>query len=286
LSISVSCVVLTLGDRTSEVDRAVRSVLGQHGDRVEVLVIGNGCPVPPLSESVKTLHIPENVGIPSGRNRGVEETTGEVILFLDDDGWYPSPDLVEHLRTLLAADPTLGIVSFRVVDEEGETARRHVPRLRTGDPLRSSDVTLFLGGGCAIRREVFQRCGGYPDEFWYAHEEIDLAWRALDSGYRIRYDAESVMRHPRTSPTRHPLFWRLNARNRVWLARRRLPWPLAFTYLAVWTLITLARLRSRTNLRAWFSGFGEGWREPCGVRRPMRWRTAWRMTRLGRPPII
>lgn len=282
----MSCVVLTLGDRAFEVDRAVRSVLSQRGEPVEVLVIGNGCPVPPLSASVKTLHIPENTGIPAGRNRGVEETTGDVILFLDDDGWYPSPDLVEHVRGLFAADPRLGIVSFRVVDEDGETARRHVPRLWTGDPGRSSDVTLFLGGGCGIRRKVFEECGGFPGHFWYAHEEIDLAWRALDHGYRIRYDADSVMRHPRTSPTRHTLFWRLNARNRVWLARRRLPWPLALGYLVTWTLITLTRLRSRSSLRAWFSGFAEGWREPCGPRQPMRWRTGWRMTRLGRPPII
>jgi GT2 family glycosyltransferase len=235
---------------------------------------------------VKTLQIPENTGVPAGRNRGVEETTGDVILFLDDDGWYPSPDLVEHVRGLFGADPRLGIVSFRVIDEDGQTAGRHIPRLRTGDPGRSSDVTLFLGGGCAIRRAVFEQCGDFPGQFWYAHEEIDLAWRALDHGYRIRYDADSVMRHPRTLPTRHNLFWRLNARNRVWLARRRLPWPLALGYLATWMLITLTRPRSRASLHAWFIGFAEGCREPCGPRRPMRWRTAWRMTRLGRPPII
>jgi GT2 family glycosyltransferase len=284
--LSVSCVVLTLGDRAFEVDRAVRSVLAQRGERVEVLVIGNGCPVPPLSDSVKTLQIPENIGIPAGRNQGVEETTGDVILFLDDDGLYPSPDLARHIRELFEGDKRLGIVSFRVVDEEGRTARRHVPRLRTGDPNRSGDVTLFLGGGCAIRREVFEVCGDFPGHFWYAHEEIDFAWRALDHGYRIRYDADSVMQHPHTSPSRHTLFWRLNARNRVWLARRRLPWLLAAGYLATWTMITLTRLRSWANLNAWFGGFAEGWREPAGVRQPIRWRTAWRMVRLGRPPII
>jgi hypothetical protein len=51
-------------------------------------------------------------------------------------------------------------------------------------------------------------------------------------------------------------------------------------------MITLTRLRSLANLRAWFSGFAEGWREPAGPRQPIRWRTAWLMLRLGRPPII
>ena len=39
-------------------------------------------------------------------------------------------------------------------------------------------------------------------------------------------------------------------------------------------------------LVAWFGGFREGWSTPCGPRRPMKWRTVWRLTRLGRPPVI
>jgi hypothetical protein len=55
-------------------------------------------------------------------------------------------------------------------------------------------------------------------------------------------------------------------------------------YLGTW--ITLARIRSVNGLHAWAAGFLEGLRTPCGTRQPLRWRTAWRMTRLGRPPII
>jgi hypothetical protein len=39
-------------------------------------------------------------------------------------------------------------------------------------------------------------------------------------------------------------------------------------------------------LRAWLSGFAEGWRMDSGWRRPMTVRTTWRMIRAGRPPII
>jgi hypothetical protein len=48
----------------------------------------------------------------------------------------------------------------------------------------------------------------------------------------------------------------------------------------------VVRLRSLTLLRTWVAGFVEGWRTDPGLRRPMRWGTVWRMTRLGRPPII
>ncbi|MER6925031.1 glycosyltransferase family 2 protein, partial [Streptomyces spiralis] len=37
---------------------------------------------------------------------------------------------------------------------------------------------------------------------------------------------------------------------------------------------------------AWFGGFVEGVGTPCPPRWPMRWSAVWRMTGLGRPPVI
>jgi GT2 family glycosyltransferase len=286
--VRLSVIVLTMGNRPVELKKAVDSALTQKGVEVEIVLVGNGADIPgSWPETVRVVRLPENVGIPAGRNRGVEASTGELILFLDDDGYYDATDLGAHLRDRFTADPKLGIVSFRVRDPEGGPGeRRHVPRLRAGDPLRSSEVTTFLGGACAVRRAVFDAAGGLPEDFFYAHEETDLAWQALNAGYHIVYDADCVMFHPAVAPTRHAMFYRLNARNRVWLARRNLPWPVAFTYLAVWIGMTVARERKLASLRPWFGGFREGWRKPAGPRRPISWRTVWRMTRLGRPPVI
>jgi GT2 family glycosyltransferase len=286
--VKISVVVLTMGNRPVELKKAVDSALDQKDVEIEVVLVGNGADVPgSWGDAVRVVRLPENVGIPAGRNRGVEACTGEIILFLDDDGWYESDTLGAHLRDRFTADPKLGIVSFRVRDPEGGPGeRRHVPRLRAGDPLRSSEVTTFLGGACAVRRSVYDAAGGLPEDFFYAHEETDLAWQALNAGYHIVYDAECVMFHPAVAPTRHAMFYRLNARNRVWLARRNLPWPVALVYLTVWIGMTVLRERKPASLRPWFGGFREGWRKPAGPRRPIKWRTVWRMTRLGRPPII
>jgi GT2 family glycosyltransferase len=211
----------------------------------------------------------------------------DVLLFLDDDGLLPNQDTARLVREAFAAEPGLGIVSFRIADPEtGATQRRHVPRLRAADPMRSSEVTTFLGGANAVRTAVFQQVGGLPDDFFYAHEETDLAWRALDAGWRIDYRADMVLHHPTMPPSRHASYHHNVARNRVWLARRNLPAPLIPVYLGVWFLLTLVRRPSAVALKAWLGGFREGWSTPCGPRRPMRWRTVWRLTRLGRPPVI
>ncbi|MEV3933490.1 MULTISPECIES: glycosyltransferase [unclassified Streptomyces] len=288
----LGAVIITMGNRPEELRALLDSVAKQDGDRIEVVVVGNGAPVPDVPPGVRTVELPENLGIPGGRNVGIEAfgpsgADVDVLLFLDDDGYLPNTDTAELCRRAFDADPELGIITFRIADPDtGVTQRRHVPRLRASDPMRSSRVTTFLGGANAVRSQVIAEAGALPGEFFYAHEETDLAWRALDAGWMIDYRADMVLNHPTTAPSRHAVYHRMVARNRVWLARRNLPAPLVPLYVGVWLLLTLIRRPSLPALKAWFGGFREGWTKPCGPRRPMRWRTVWRLTRLGRPPVI
>jgi hypothetical protein len=227
-----------------------------------------------------------NLGIPGGRNQGARLVAGDLVLFLDDDASLADDHLLATAVARFMAEPRLGIVSLRVVDPDGRpTARRHVPRLRVGDPGVGSEVTTFLGGASIVRRAVFDEVGWLPDDFEYAHEETSLAWRALDAGWRIRYAGDLAVHHPATTPARHARYHYLTARNRVLLARRHLPWAVAAVYLILWTTLTLLRGRGE-GLAPSVRGFVDGFRHPRGPRAPMSWRTVARMTRLGRPPIL
>ncbi|MEV8531837.1 glycosyltransferase [Streptomyces sp. NPDC051211] len=288
----LGAVIITMGTRPDELKALLDSVARQDGDPIEVVVVCQGVKLDGLPEGVRTVELPENVGIPAGRNVGIEAfgpggREVDALLFLDDDGLLERTDTAELCRQAFAEDPRLGIISFRIADPEtGSTQRRHVPRLGVSDPMRSSRVTTFLGGANIVRTAVFQQVGGLPDDFFYAHEETDLAWRALDAGWMVDYRADMVLLHPATSPSRHAEYHRLVARNRVWLARRNLPAPLIPVYLLVWVLLTLVRRPEKAALKAWTAGFREGWKTPCGSRRPIKWRTVWLLTRLGRPPVV
>jgi GT2 family glycosyltransferase len=286
--LKLSIVILTMGNRPAELSRAIESTAPLRAAGAELVVVGNGADVGPVPDGVTTLRLEENLGVAGGRNSGVRACVGDVVLFLDDDGWYPNgAGLGEHIAARFGAEPELAVLSFRVADPEGGPGGRwYVPRLRAGDPERSSVVTTFAGGACAIRRSAFLEAGGLPDAFFFGHEETDISWRLMDLGYRIEYDAAAVMYHPTVPNARHAIWYRFEARNRVWLARRNLPWPLAVVYLADWMAITLLRERSASALRAWFGGFAEGWRKNPGRRQPMKLRTAWTMTKAGRPPVI
>jgi GT2 family glycosyltransferase len=288
----VGVVVLTQGRRPDELARGVRSVLDQAGVEVDVVCVGNGwdpaTAVPPLPPEVRTLHLPENLGIPAGRNRGVPRVGGEVLFFLDDDAFLPGTTFLADGCRLLADHPDLGLVQPRVVDPTGLTApRRWIPRIRKGDPARSSDVFSCWEGAVLMPRAVFEQTGGWADPFFYAHEGIELAWRVWDTGRRAWYAGELEAAHPVIDPARHEYYYRLNARNRVWLARRNLPAVLVPVYVGSWTAIQVLRwARNPSALSAWFAGWRAGWREDPGERRPMSWRTVWRMALAGRPPVV
>lgn len=292
----IAIAVVTMGNRPAEVDALLESVAKQDLAPARIVIVGNGCRLPEFARrlslpgEVTAVDVEENLGCPGGRNVALarlrEYGDTDVVVELDDDGLLVDADVLRRVRDLYAADPRLGIVAFRIADEKGETQQRHVPRIGTSDPLRGGYVTGFLGGAHALSMAMLAQTGDWPAEFFFAHEETDLAWRAADADWKILYAPELLLRHPRTSPARHAIYHRVTARNRVWLVRRRLPLVLIPVHLAVWILLTLVRTRSVGGLRAWFGGFVEGVRQPAGERRPMRWRTVWRLTRLGRPPVV
>jgi GT2 family glycosyltransferase len=285
---TVGVVLLTQGTRPDDLARGIRSLLAQQDVILDVVCVGNGWQPTGLPAEVKALGLPENLGIPAGRNRGVSRVTGEFLFFLDDDASIPDPHFLRDAITVLRADPTIGLLQPRVVDPAGiASPRRWIPRIRKGASTHSSNVFSVWEGAVLLPRAAFDATGGWAEPFFYAHEGIELAWRVWDLGLRAWYAGELEANHPVIAQTRHADYYRLNARNRVWLARRNLPALLVPVYAGSWLLIQLLRwARDPSALRAWLAGFREGWTTDPGERRALKARTVWRMTLAGRPPIV
>lgn len=283
-------VVLTQGTRPDDLSRALSSVADQRGVCRDTVVVGNGWTPTDLPPGVAALALPANIGIPAGRNAGVPRVRGELLLFIDDDARLLDDDFLATAARRFAADPRLGALQPRVDSPDGDAPARWVPRIRKGDPRHSSPVVSLWEGVLVVRRAAFEAAGGWGDPYFYAHEGIELAWRVWDAGYTVWYAGDLRCEHPAINPERHPDFYYKNARNRVWLARRNLRWPLSWAYVGSWTGVQLARslprAAGRTTLRPWVRGWLDGWRRDPGGRRPMRWSTVLRMTRAARPPVV
>lgn len=278
---AIAVVLLTQADRPAELARAVASVRSQQDVDAHVVLVVNGA-TPPEVDSDELIALPDNVGIPAGRNVGAKAADAGLVMFLDDDAELLDPRLLRTVVDRFDADPDLGAMALRVVDEHGNSQRRHVPRVGGRSADRSGPVTHFIGAACVVRADAFDEVGGFDPRFFYAMEESDLSWRLLDAGWSIWYSADLLAFHPHTAPTRHDRYARLTARNRLWMAWRSLPAPLFAGHVSIWTILAVVR---GAPWREVVAGCREAWaaRPP---RHPMRWRTVAYMTRCGRPPVI
>jgi glycosyltransferase involved in cell wall biosynthesis len=283
----VSAVVLSMGNRPDELARALQSLQSQRDVELDVVVVGNGWEPTGLPADVAAVALAENVGVPEGRNIGAANTSGDVILFFDDDLEFDGLDAVAKVVALFDADPAVAVVQPRsLAPDGGSSGRRHVPRLRKSTADRAGDVVWFWEGCSFVRRTAFEAVGGWPGHFRYGHEGIEMAWQVIDRGERVHYAPEVVVRNPPATPFRGPQHRLLDVRNRVWVARRNLPHPLLEIYVGVWTVLSLARCDGRADVIAVGRGLWQGCRRPAGARHPIRWSSAWRMMRLGRPPVV
>lgn len=284
---AVAVILLTMGDRPAKLQAAVQSALAQRRVDLELIIVANGVPAEDLAiadDRVSVVSSATNLGIPGGRNYGLEYTTAPFVAFLDDDARFIDETVLFRAAALFDRRPALAVVALHIVDERGETARRHIPRIGTRRPGRSGAVTAFLGGAVVMRRGAFIEAGGYGAAYVYSMEETDLALRLIDRNWQIHYNARPAVLHPAPSPERHPDAVGRTMRNRVWLAHRMLPASVGVLYVLDWLAISIVRNRRDTPvlLRA----LRNGWHTRPGPRRPIGWRTVVRLTRLGRPPVV
>ena len=278
----IAVVVLTQGTRPTELARAIASVRAQQQVDPQLVLVVNGAAPPQVDQRDRLIVLPENVGIPGGRNIGGAAADARLLMFLDDDAELLDPGLLAAVVDRFKAEPRLGAMSIRLVDEEGRTQRRHVPRLGLRSAERSGPVTHFVGAACVVRAATFHGVDGFDPRFFYSMEESDLSWRLLDAGWSIWYSADLKVFHPRTDPSRHHGHAMLAARNRLWMAWRSLPAPVLAGYLLTWTIAAVAR---GAPLREVLAGYREA-SLARPARHPIRWRTVVRMTLLGRPPVV
>ena len=112
-------VSLSQGKRPDDLARGLASLAAQTGVTLDTVVVGNAWPPEGLPAGVRSVHLPENLGIPAGRNAGADAVTGNYIFFLDDDASIPSPTFLADAIAKIEADPTIGLLQPRVVDPSG-----------------------------------------------------------------------------------------------------------------------------------------------------------------------
>lgn len=191
----VTVVVATHG-RADVLVEALDAIDGQTLDGAQVVVVDDESPdaTPDVlrQRRVRWLRVSRR-GPGRARDAGWRAVTSPIIAFTDDD-CIPAADWLEHLvRPILDGDADF--VQGRTMPRPDHTDRR-------GRWSRTQRIErengLYQTCNIAYRREVLEAVGGFRPEFsgpLTAGEDTDLAWRALEAGYRSAFEPSALVHH-------------------------------------------------------------------------------------------
>jgi N-acetylglucosaminyl-diphospho-decaprenol L-rhamnosyltransferase len=198
----------------------------------ELIVIAN---IPgSVPEGVEAVHNEQPLGYAANVNKGVALTTAELVVAANPDA-TPQAGAVDVLRAFMEAHPRCGIAGPRMEFPDGtwQPSRRRFPtvtgtivrrtplrkvvpqrhhfHLDEQPPAEPVEADWMLGGFLMLRRDMLEQLGGFDERFRLYGEDIDLAYRAMQSGWERWYVPEAVVRHEHKAET-----------DTRWLTRRTL----------------------------------------------------------------
>lgn len=168
---------------------------------------------------VRVVDLDENVGFGRGNNRGARIARGDLLFFLNTDTEI-RPGSIQAMVRRLDREPGWGALGARLVNPDG-SAQPSILTLPTVwrifceffwldrlgirrfagpydsrvDPSKPGVIEAANGAALMVRRELFERIGGFDPDFFMYYEECDLCRRIRREGAEVGYEPEAVVMH-------------------------------------------------------------------------------------------
>jgi GT2 family glycosyltransferase len=176
---------------TGEVSRLLASLKAQTYQDYELIVVQKTSPAS------------------RARNRGVTQSCGEVIVFVDDDAYFGHERVLEQLIAALDADPSVGVAGSSKLLPPNATrwqrwVAREVPRwtypvvredTESNPPTDHYGFTGITSTCCVLRRSVFEALGGFDETLTTGPEDTEFFYRVRRAGYRFIIPANCWVYH-------------------------------------------------------------------------------------------
>lgn len=226
-------VVIPLYNKEQSIVSTLQSVLAQTYTDYELIVVDDGSTDNSLNvvhsfvnsfthlSVIKIVH-KDNGGVCSARNRGIRESRGEYIAFLDADDIWDKDYLMEQ-RRMISDFPEAALWAINYAEIYNGMITHHIP---TGLPNdfrgyvenyftnRDRVSDLCCSSSVVLRRDVFDKVGYFDERIRYA-EDTDMWWRIIALYPFAFYD-------------RYMVFYQMDAENRALKRRRRLKYFLPY----------------------------------------------------------
>jgi mycofactocin system glycosyltransferase len=196
-------VVIPVRDNALGLSRLVRALRG-----MRIVVVDDGSSLPVGTDdfdgtysNVTVLRHARSKGPAAARNTGLAACETDFVAFLDSDvvprrGWLEA--LLGHF-----CDPAVALVAPRIVglrEPENLVARYEAVRSsldlghREAPVIPYGTVSYVPSAAIICRRTALNEMGGF-DETLRSGEDVDLCWRFIEAGARLRYEPIALVGH-------------------------------------------------------------------------------------------
>lgn len=199
--------------------KCIESILKNNYNNWEIVVVDNGSKDGSLEMisgelgDISNLHLIKlstNRGPAYARNIGVKASKGEIVGFLDNDTEVDSNWITNAVK-YFQKDLSVGILQCKLLmlenkkqfDYAGEylsslgflIQRASYREEDSGQYDNPKEILAAKSAGMFIRKDVFNKIGGFDDDYFIFVEETDLGWRAWLSGYQAIFAYDSIVFH-------------------------------------------------------------------------------------------
>ncbi len=185
-------VIIPTYNRPKELEKAVKSVLENGYDNVEVLIGYDGEPYGEFGDKRVKTFVFEHTGNPSYvRNRLAELSTGDFITFLDDDDIYLPGKIRRQLEVLENGDYDATFCNVLVFDNEkgsllGLAYKNKAIKLENFLYIHKKLGVLVFVGAWMLKRDFFLKVGGFNENLKF-NEDWEFGVRVFLNG-KVLFD--------------------------------------------------------------------------------------------------
>jgi len=203
-TVDISVIIVTFNSADC-ITACVESALVQSGVSFEVIVVDNASADNTLEKlngmSCCVVPSAENLGFGRGCNLGFSASSGRHIYLLNPDAQLAGKNSLAELCRRMDENPRWGMAGTRVLSADGKAeslpatgypGQRHVHRDFSKLP---GNIAWVIGASMIIRRELYEKLGGFDLEFFLYSEETDFCLRLRELGFQIGHITEVAVNH-------------------------------------------------------------------------------------------
>ncbi|MBQ3838546.1 MAG: glycosyltransferase [Fibrobacter sp.] len=198
------------------------------GVESQIIVLDNGSSEPILPEikkffpEVLWLDSKENLGFGKGCNLAEKQATKPYLFFINPDTII-SKNAFHEMLQFMEEHPDAGTVGCRILNEDGTlqwACRRSFPTIVSAvsktiglaalfpknktlasynmtyaDPDEMTEVDAISGSFFCMRRDLYEKLGGFDEDFFMYGEDLDLCFRAKVAGCKNYYTPSTNILH-------------------------------------------------------------------------------------------